>query len=70
MHIDRFSSADHLKKRTRTYEAVKAAVLKAGRFSTFEADDDPATFRRLCHDDPEVEIVDMAYPWVGVRRRT
>ena len=66
MRIDRFSTADHLPKRTRTYADVKAAVLKAGRFSCFEAQDDPYTFNQLLRD-PEIEKVEMGYPWVGIR---
>lgn len=68
MHIDRFSTADHLTGKTRTYEAVKEVVLRAGRFSTFEAAEDSYTFSRLLQD-PEVEKVEMEYPWIGVRRR-
>jgi len=66
--IDRFSTADDIKGKARTYEAVKEAVLKAGRFSTFEASEDPHTFNRLVRD-PDVEKVEMAYPWIGVRRK-
>ena len=69
MRIDRFSTADHLPKRTRTYAAVKAAVLAAGRFSVFEAQDDPGTFHMLLRD-PELEKVEMEYPWVGLRKKT
>lgn len=66
MRIDRFDTAEHLRGGARTYEAVKATVLKAGRFSTFEASDDPVTFQRLM-SDRDVEKVEMEYPWVGVR---
>ena len=68
-HICSFESADHLKGKKRTYEAVKAAVLKAGRFSTFEATNsakDARLFTRLC-TDPEIETFDLGYPWTGVR---
>lgn len=69
-HICSFESADHLKGKKRTYEAVKAAVLEAGRFSTFEVNTakDAAIFTRLCKD-PDVETFDMGFPWTGVRRR-
>lgn len=67
MRIDRFSTADHLPQRTRTYEDVKAAVVKAGRFSAFEASDDPGVFNRLCRD-PELIVDNTAtYPWVLVK---
>jgi hypothetical protein len=67
--IDRFDSADHIKGKARTYEAVKAAVLAAGRFSCFEASQDDksaAIFTRLCKD-PELELTDLGYPWTGVK---
>ena len=69
--IDCFDSADHLTGRKRTYAAVKAAVLKAGRFSTFEATSNMKNarlFTKLCRD-PEIETFDMGYPWTGVRLR-
>jgi hypothetical protein len=64
--IDRFSSADHLRGKSRTYQAVKDAVLNAGRFSTFEASDSPELFRQL-ERDPDIETFAMGYPWHGVR---
>ncbi len=70
-HVDRFDSAEHLTGKKRTYESVKAAVIEAGRFSTFEATTsakNAALFTRLCKD-PEVEVFDMGFPWMGVRRR-
>ena len=66
--IDRFSSADHLKGKERTYEAVKTAVLEAGRFSAFEAVETPRAFERLMQD-PEIQVVEMGYPWIGVKLR-
>jgi hypothetical protein len=71
-HIDRFDSTEHLRGKERTYENIKAAALAAGRFSTFEASANPknaAIFTRLMRD-PDVEKVEMGYPWIGVRRRT
>ncbi len=57
--IDCFSSeASDIKKKDRTYEAVKEAVLKSGRFSCFEASDDPYTFMNILKD-PELETWDM-----------
>lgn len=71
VHVCIFESAGHLAGRKRTYEAVKAAVLAAGRFSVFEATSDIRTarmFTRLCKD-PELETITLAFPWTGVRRR-
>lgn len=65
MHIDRFDAATHLRRGQRTREALKAAVLKAGGFSVFEANGDFDFLRR----DPDVEFYDRPYPWIGVRRR-
>lgn len=71
--VDRFDSADHLTGKARTYEAVKAAVLAAGRFSVFEAtanDRNAAIFTALEHD-PEVETFrnPPGFPWIGIRKR-
>ena len=71
IHIDIFSSAEHLRGKSRTYEQVKEAVLEAGRFSVFEATDDAksaAIFDRLCRD-PEIETWPIGFPWTGVKRR-
>lgn len=54
-----------------TYDALKAAVVKAGRFSVFEA---TATqyaaglYTALCAD-PTIETWDMGFPWTGVRAK-
>ncbi len=71
IYIDTFSSTDHLRGKARTYEALKEATLAAGRFSCFEASDgekNQGWFTQLMRD-PEIEKVEMAYPWVGVRRK-
>jgi hypothetical protein len=70
--VDCFDSAGHLRGKRRTYETVKAAVLEAGRFSTFEATENAKAarlFTRLCAD-PEVETFDLGFPWTGVRKRS
>lgn len=70
--IDRFDSAGHISGKKRTYVAVKAAVLEAGRFSVFEAtenDRNAALFTDL-HRDPELETFELGYPWIGVRRKS
>jgi len=68
--LDRFDTVSDLRGRKRTYENIKAAVLKAGRFSCFdvETDSDGRLFTKLCRDH-EIETFDMGYPWTGVRRR-
>ncbi len=68
--VDSFESAGHLTGRQRTYDAVKDAVLSAGRFSVFEATQNERNaklFSDLCND-PEVEIFNLGYPWTGVRK--
>ena len=65
---DCFDSAGHLRGQARTYEAVKAAVVDAGRFTVFEADESPGLFTRL-GTDPEIEMFDVPFPWIGVRLR-
>jgi hypothetical protein len=68
--VCRFDSTSHLRGRQRTYENIKAAVLDAGQFSEFDiqTDKDARMFTKLCHDDPEIEIIKLGYPWTGVRR--
>ena len=68
--LDRFDTVSNLRGRKRTYENIKEAVLKAGKFSCFdvETDKDGRLFTRLCRD-PEIETFDMGYPWTGVRLR-
>lgn len=71
IHICRFDSAEHLAGKKRTYEAVKEAVLEAGRFSVFEATasmKNAKLFTRLTKD-PEIETFEMPFPWTGVRRK-
>jgi hypothetical protein len=70
IYIDTFDSAGHLRGKKRTYETVKASILEAGRFSTFEATEtakNARLFTRLCAD-PEIETFDLGFPWTGVRR--
>lgn len=67
--VCRFDVVSHLRGKHRTYEKIKAAVIAAGRFSVFdvESDKDGRLFTRLCHNDPEIEMYTMAYPWTGIR---
>jgi len=70
IYIDRFSSADDTDSRGRyvykTYKDVKPVVLKAGRFSCFEASERPGIYQQF-FSDPELEISDLGYPWHGVK---
>lgn len=65
-----FTSTDELKGKNRTYENIKALVLRVGCFSTFDVNGrkDGQIFTALCRD-PELEVVEMPYPWVGIRRK-
>jgi hypothetical protein len=61
-----------LRGRNLTYENIKAAVLEAGRFSVFEAtytSRRAALFMQL-ERDPEIEVVQLQFPWMGVKRRS
>lgn len=70
--IDRFDTVSDLRGKKRTYENIKAAVLKAGKFSCFdvETEKDGRLFTKLCND-PEIEIdtLNFSYPWTGVKKR-
>lgn len=71
VHIDCFEAAGHVTGKRRCYESVREAVIKAGRFSCFEATasmTNAVWFTRLCRD-PEIETFDLGYPWTGVRLR-
>ena len=73
IYLDSFDTVSHLRGKNRTYENIKAAVLRAGKFSCFDVETkkDGIMFTDLCND-PELEIdtVNFSYPWTGVRRRT
>lgn len=62
------SSTSHLTGKKRTYEAVKTAVIEAGRFSVFEACDMSRLFSKL-EADREIATFKLGFPWTGVRRR-
>ena len=68
INVCQFDSTAYVEKPT--YRKIKAAVLKAGRFSVFEATESPRKarwFERL-HKDPELEVFQVPFPWVGVRK--
>jgi len=68
LYVCQFDSGFKITRRTK-YEDFKAAILKAGRFSVFEATDTPKAaklFTDLCKD-PEVETVIDGFPWTTVK---
>ena len=69
--VDCFDTAGHLAGRKRTYKTIKAAALDAGRYSVFEATADLKSARMFMKldKDPEVERYELAFPWIGVRRK-
>lgn len=69
IHVCRFDSTLGLKKPT--YEAVKARVLEAGRYSCFEASANArlmGIFARL-ERDPELVCTTAGFPWTRVERK-
>lgn len=70
VHICSFESVPDVTRKT-TYEELRAAVLKAGRFSVFEATATPraaALFTRLCRDST-IETTPKQFPWTEVREK-
>lgn len=67
--IDDFDALDKIPK---TYEELKAAVLKAGRFSCFEASSTQRSARLFdkLYKDPEIKLDNktLGYPWTIVTR--
>jgi len=74
VHLCSFQAAPEVTRKT-TYEQLRADVLRAGRFSAFEASATPraaALYTRLCKD-PAVRTIHepkFRYPWTGVREAT
>jgi hypothetical protein len=72
MFLDSFEGGTmDLRGNALTYEAVKARVLASGRFSVFEATASSLRarlFTRL-ERDPELERVQLEFPWIGIRRK-
>lgn len=53
-----------------SYEAFKRKVLLAGRFSVFEASENPkkaALFTQLCRDSSIIADTACGFPWTTVR---
>ena len=70
VHICSFQGVDTPTRKT-LYEDFRAAVLRAGRFSVFEAtanDTAAAMFTRLCRD-PGVVTEPVGFPWTKVRAK-
>ena len=67
-----FTSLHDLRGQRRTYEAIKAAALAAGRYSVFDVENprDARLFDQLDRD-PDVETFrnPPGYPWIGIRAR-
>lgn len=71
VHICSFQACPEVNKRT-DYHEFKEAVLKAGRFSVFEASATRLSarmFDRLCRD-PEIETENIGFPWTRVMRKS
>ena len=64
------SGPEKITRRTK-YDDVKAAVVKAGRYSVFEATaNEFAAAIFTCIDrDPELITKRIAYPWIGVAEK-
>ena len=68
LHICSFEEVGPIKRGT-SYEAFKAMVLIAGRFSVFEATENVWYYTKLCAD-PTVEVDNSTpYPWTAVRAK-
>jgi hypothetical protein len=68
VHICTFEEVELPRGWSRDYEIFRDAVLKAGRFSVFEATENmnrARMFDRLSHD-PEVRLVTVGFPWTKV----
>jgi len=66
-----FTALSDLRGKQRTYENVKKAVLKSGRFSCFDVNtkNDEKIFTKLCQD-AELEITHEQYPWTNIKLRS
>lgn len=67
IHICSFEAVGPIKPKT-SYESFKHMVLRAGRFSCFEATANNRTadlYTKLC-DDPEIDVIRESFPWMKV----
>ncbi len=70
MFVDSFEAVRLTKADLADYEAFKAKVLLAGRFSAFEATENrrkAALFTRLLRDPEVITDISCGYPWTMVR---
>lgn len=72
VHICSFDAVYLPRGKNLTYETFKESVLRAGRFSVFEATASTRSaklYDRLC-SDVEVELdKSLGFPWTGIKRR-
>ncbi len=69
VHLCRFDTTFDIRKPT--YDKIKAEVLKAGRFSVFDATQSQiraSLFTRL-ERDPELVLTRVGFPWIKVERK-
>ena len=73
IHIDSFSAMENLTKKQQSDTAtVLRALHKAGRFSCFDASENPViagTITRICHSKPPLIEPDneTPYPWTKAK---
>ncbi len=69
VHICNFEAVPGL-NRQMSYEGFKKTVLKAGRFSAFEASDNQWTARMYTRlsSDPTVKLIKEGFPWTRVEK--
>lgn len=71
VYVDSFEAGPTVTRKTQ-YANFREAVIRAGRFSAFEATANKyaaGLYTRLCRD-PEVETdISCGYPWTLVRRK-
>lgn len=72
IHICSFQAGPDVRSQTE-YTEFRAAILKAGKFSVFEANDNrksAAMFTALCRDPSiKTDHDELGYPWTVVRLR-
>lgn len=70
VRICSFESVGDIPPRT-SYKRFKAKVLRAGRYSVFEATANPRTaklYDRLYHD-PDIVLENQTFPWTTVTKK-
>jgi hypothetical protein len=71
IRICSFEAVDWPRRRRLTYASCKRAVLKAGRFSVFEATETKrrADLMTRLAKDPRIVMTPVGFPWTKVSRR-